>query len=98
MRKMLVFSLVSTVLLPGCGTGAFQTAQSQSSNPSRFTYTRIYCTPDTETHFENVTVELSKTNAAPPAQLRTLSISGSELRRGTWFGKPDARIYQLSAG
>src|SRR5437667_2429589 len=37
-------------------------------NPGRpVSYTRIYCTPDTETHFENVTVDLSKTNVAPPA-------------------------------
>lgn len=34
--------------------------------PSRFTYTRIYCTPDKETHFENVTVELSRMVFAPP--------------------------------
>jgi uncharacterized protein DUF861 len=66
MRKMLSFSIVSAVLLTGCGTGLFQTAQSQSNNPSRFTYTRIYCTPDQESHFENVTVELSKTNVASP--------------------------------
>ena len=39
----------------------------RSQDPSRFAYTRIYCTPDTETHFENVTVALSKTNVAPPA-------------------------------
>jgi len=89
MRKMLVFSLVSTVLFPGCGTGAFQTAQSQSSNPSRFTYTRIYCTPDTETHFENVTVELSKTNAAPPAQ--PLYAGGNRQVSSTLFLGADAR-------
>src|SRR2546422_3213207 len=67
MRKKLLFSIVSAVLLSGCGTGLFQTAPSKSNDPSRFTYTRIYCTPDKESHFDNVTVELSKTSVAPPA-------------------------------
>jgi uncharacterized cupin superfamily protein len=89
MRKMLLFSLVSAVLLTGCGTGLFQTAQSQSNNPSRFTFTRIYCTPDTETHFENVTVELSKTNVAPPAQ--PLYAGGNRQVSSTLFVGADAR-------
>jgi hypothetical protein len=40
---------------------------SPSQDPSRFTYTKIYCTPDLETHFQEVTVELAKTSFAPPA-------------------------------
>ena len=34
---------------------------------SQFTYARLYCTPDNETHFTELTVELDKQNFAPPA-------------------------------
>jgi uncharacterized protein DUF861 len=67
MRKKVFFSIVCAVLLLGCGTGLFKTAQSQSNDPSRFIYTRLYCTPDIETHFETVTINLSKIDAVPPA-------------------------------
>ncbi len=36
-------------------------------DPSRFTYLRLYCTPDGNSHFERVDTELRKTNFAPPA-------------------------------
>src|SRR3974390_2040204 len=38
-----------------------------SHDPSRFTYARLYCGPDGETHFQDVTVELRELNFAPPA-------------------------------
>src|SRR5262245_4547486 len=38
-----------------------------SSDPARFTYARLYCGSDGNSHFENVTVDLNKTNFAPPA-------------------------------
>jgi hypothetical protein len=47
-------------------TAAEQTAEG-SGDPSRFTYPRLYCTPDGNSHFQSVTVELRKTNFAPPA-------------------------------
>lgn len=34
---------------------------------SRFTYARLYCSSDGNSHFQDVTVELQKTNFAPPA-------------------------------
>ena len=34
---------------------------------ARFTYVRLHCTPDNESHFTDVTVELTKENFAPPA-------------------------------
>jgi hypothetical protein len=66
MPTLLASVIVSAVLLSACATASVN-APLRSQDPSRFTYTRIYCTPDTETHFENVTVQLSKTNVAPPA-------------------------------
>jgi hypothetical protein len=38
-----------------------------SPYPSRFTYARLYCGPDGNTHFQNVTADLRKTDFAPPA-------------------------------
>ena len=38
-----------------------------SHDPSRFTYARLYCGPDGDTHFQDVTAELRKTDFAPPA-------------------------------
>ena len=39
----------------------------ESTDPSRFTYARLYCGPDGNTHFQDVTAELRKTDFAPPA-------------------------------
>jgi hypothetical protein len=38
-----------------------------SRDPSRFSYARLYCGPDGDTHFQEVTVELREMNFAPPA-------------------------------
>ena len=38
-----------------------------SGDPSRFTYARLYCGPDGDTHFQDVTAELHEMNFAPPA-------------------------------
>ncbi len=40
--------------------------QSQSE-ASKFSYVRLYCSPDHETHFANQTAELAEQNFAPPA-------------------------------
>jgi hypothetical protein len=43
-------------------------AQAEDSrDPSRFTFARLYCGPDRETHFQDVTAELREMNFAPPA-------------------------------
>jgi uncharacterized protein YceK len=89
MREMFLFIIVSAALFSGCGTGVSQTTPSQSRNPSRFTYTRIYCTPDTETHFENVTIELSQRSFAPPAA--PLYVGGNRTASGAFFLGADAR-------
>lgn len=38
-----------------------------SRDPSHFSYARLYCGSDGNTRFQDVTVELRKTNFAPPA-------------------------------
>ena len=46
---------------------AAATHADDSRDPSRFTYARLYCGPEGDTHFQDVTAELGKTNFAPPA-------------------------------
>jgi hypothetical protein len=88
MRMMLLFSIVSAVLLSACGATSLS-AQSRSHDSSHFTYTRIYCTPNTETHFENVTVELSKVSFAPPAP--PAYVGGNRPASSAFFLGLDAR-------
>jgi hypothetical protein len=58
-------------------------APSTSGDPSRYTYTRIYCTPDSETHFQEVTVDLAKTSFAPPAA--PIYLGGQHPASATFF-------------
>ncbi len=45
---------------------ASKKVQSQN-DASKFSYARLYCGPDHETHFANLTAELAEQNFAPPA-------------------------------
>jgi hypothetical protein len=47
--------------------GLFAGAARGEQNASHFTYARLYCSPDGNTHFQDVTIELRKTDFAPPA-------------------------------
>jgi hypothetical protein len=67
MSKVLAGSFVGCVLLSGCGIASVKPAAPQSQDPARFAYTRLYCTPNNESHFEAVMVDLAKVDAAPPA-------------------------------
>ena len=48
-------------------SGSTASRGEESRDPSHFTYARLYCAPDGNTHFQDVTVELRKTDFAPPA-------------------------------
>jgi hypothetical protein len=63
-KKLSGFAAV--VVLAACGTPV-HSPSTQMQDPSRYSYTRIYCTPDNESHFEAVTTDLAKVDAAPPA-------------------------------
>ncbi len=82
-EKILLFLIVGSVSLTGCDTGAPTAARSPSHDPSRFSYTRLYCTPDNESHFEDVTVDLSKINFAPPAS--PIYVGGSHPASSIFF-------------
>src|SRR5215470_4791713 len=90
MRKILVSSVIGALLLSGCGAASFNAAQPQSEDPSRFIYTRIYCTPDTETHFANVTIELAQRIVnAPPAP--PIYVGGTRPASSVFFTGREAR-------
>jgi hypothetical protein len=51
---------------------------------SRFTYARLYCTPDNQSHFADVTAELTKENFAPPAA--PVAIGGNKAASMAFIG------------
>jgi hypothetical protein len=65
MSKTFACSIIGCVLLASCGIASVRQTAPPSQDPSRFTYTRLYCTPDNESHFETVTVDLPKVDASP---------------------------------
>ncbi len=70
------------------GCSAAQTAEDVHA-PTRFTYPRIYSTPDGTSHFEDVKVELQETNFAPPAA--PVYIGGHVAASSAFFGGFEAR-------
>ncbi len=59
-----------------------------SRPPALFTYSRLYCTRDGISHFEDVTVELRETNFAPPAA--PVYIGGTVPASSAFFGAFEA--------
>jgi hypothetical protein len=49
------------------GASVISSPAKAEDDASRFTYTRLYCTSDNQSHFTDVTTELAKENFAPPA-------------------------------
>lgn len=66
-----------------------ETISSDTSDPSVFTWARIYCTADNESHIATASVDLSETNFAPPAP--PLYVGGGGAVTATFFGgfEPD---------
>jgi hypothetical protein len=60
-----------------------------STDPSRFTYARLYCGPDGNSHFQDVTAELRATDFAPPAP--PVHIGSDFPAARAFFGGFDAR-------
>jgi hypothetical protein len=52
-------------------------------NPSRLAYARLYCTPDNESHFAELTEELTKQNFAPPAA--SIYVGGNQPASSVFF-------------
>jgi hypothetical protein len=56
---------------------------SSQLGPSRLAYARLYCTPDHESHFAELTADLAEQNFAPPAE--PIYIGGSQPASSVFF-------------
>lgn len=63
-RRVSAALIASAVLV---GFSAIIPSATAQDNSSSFSYVRLYCTPDNESHFMDVRAELTKENFAPPA-------------------------------
>jgi hypothetical protein len=66
------------------GIATVEQTSERSPHPTRFTYPRVYSTPDGTSHFEDVSVELRETNFAPPAA--PVWIGGHVAASSAFFG------------
>src|SRR5215831_725426 len=69
-------------------SGSTASRSEDSRDPSHFTYARLYCAPDGNTRFQDVTVELRKANFAPPAS--PINIGSDFTASRAFFGGFDA--------
>jgi hypothetical protein len=76
-RSILVFAAFAAIVLMASAYAE------DAADPSHFTYARLYCTPDRESHFQKVTVELRQMNFAPPAS--PINIGGSAAAASAFF-------------
>ena len=65
MRRQLGALMISSVV--ALGVSVISSTAKAEDDASRFTYVRLHCTPDNQSHFTDVTIELAKENFAPPA-------------------------------
>ena len=66
--KIAFMAMLLGTLLAGCTTTPTTRAAQEWQDPTRVTYTRLYCSADNESHFETITLDLPRVDAAPPAQ------------------------------
>ena len=65
MRRQVGALMVSSVV--ALGVSVISSTAKAEDDASRYTYVRLHCTPDNQSHFTDVTIELAKENFAPPA-------------------------------
>ncbi len=65
MRRQVGALMISSVV--ALGVSVISSTAKAEDDASRFTYVRLHCTPDNQSHFTDVTIELAKENFAPPA-------------------------------
>lgn len=67
MKKKLASLAAVALLVSGCNTPAPGAGKLASTDSGRSSYVRLYCTPDGDTHFETVTIEMAKLDGVPPS-------------------------------
>ena len=89
-RRVCAALIASAVLV---GFSAIIPSATAQDNSSSFSYVRLYCTPDNESHFMDVRAELTKENFAPPAA--PIAIGGNGMSRAP--GEEMAKLKALHA-
>jgi hypothetical protein len=62
-----VLALALGAVSSAAGAEEASTKIQSQNDASKFSYVRLYCSPDHETHFADLTAELAEQNFAPPA-------------------------------
>jgi hypothetical protein len=79
-RRQFGALMLSSVVALG-GVSAISSTAKTEDDVSRFTYVRLHCTADNQSHFTEVTIQLTKENFAP-LQLRSrLEVTGRLQKR-----------------
>jgi len=75
---------MTRLVVVALGVSIASSSTGAEDDPSRFTYVRLYCTADNESHFMNMTVGLTKENFAPPAS--PIAIGGNQQVTRSFIG------------
>jgi hypothetical protein len=65
--KRRVATLLAVATVAFSSVSVMSSTASADDDAARFTYVRLHCTADNESHFTDVTINLAKENFAPPA-------------------------------
>ena len=85
MRRRVGALMISSVV--ALGVSVISLTAKAEDDASLFTYVRLHCSPDNQSHFTDVTIELAKENFAPPAA--PIAIGGN---------KPTSRAFVAGFG
>jgi hypothetical protein len=75
-KKREVAALIAISTLAISSLSLIGSTARAGDDAARFTYVRLHCTPDNESHFTDVTIDLAKENFAPPAA--PIAIGGNQ--------------------
>jgi hypothetical protein len=78
-----VLTLAVGALSSTAGAEEASTKIQSQNDASKFAYVRLYCSPDHETHFADLTAELAEQNFAPPAA--PIYIGGNQPSSSVFF-------------
>ena len=67
MRQLMIMPLLALGACVAADAPATLPRAAATADPSVITWTRLYCTPDNESHFETMSAPLARTEFAPPA-------------------------------
>jgi hypothetical protein len=94
-RQVGALTILAVVAL---GVSVISSTAKAEDDASRFTYVRLHCTADNQSHLTDVTIELAEENFAPPAA--PISIGGNKptsraliARFGAHWGAPDLQTH-----